>query len=105
MHEVVFIARGRCELGDATISGRSIPRIFAGLSPKKTSRLEIIVMIEVIGRDGTDLIDPNLMSEVMTTPQLPKKSSGVGCPGISQYLGILGEGDEPGCGLAIRTNH
>jgi len=62
-------------------------------------------MIEVIGRDGTDLIDPNLMSEVMTTPQLPKKSSGVGCPGISQYLGILGEGDEPGCGLAIRTNH
>jgi hypothetical protein len=92
-------------LGDTSISARSIPRTFAGLSPKETPRLEIIVVIEVIGREGTDLIDPNLMSELMTTPEFPKKSFRVAGLSISQYLRILGEGDELGRDLAIDTNH
>jgi hypothetical protein len=91
--------------GDVNISTRSIPQTFAGLSPKETPRLEIIVVIEVIGREGTDLIDPNLMSETMTTPEFPKKFFRVVGLSISQYLRILGEGDELGRDLAIDTNH
>jgi hypothetical protein len=62
-------------------------------------------MIDVIGREGTNLIDPNLMSEVMTTAEFPKKLFRVVSQRISQYLRILGEGDELGRGLAIDSNH
>jgi len=92
-------------LGDDTTSARSIPQAFAGLSPKETPRLEIIVIIEVIGREGTDLIDPNLMRKVMTTAEFPKKLFGVIGLSVSQYLRILAEGDKLGRCLAIDINH
>jgi len=52
-------------------------------------------VIEIIGRQGTDLIDPDLMTKVMTTTEFSKKSFRVVGLSISQYLRILGEGDEP----------
>lgn len=104
----MFVFVGRVDdvsFGIATISARSIPRTYAGLSPKQTSRLEIVVVIEIIGREGTDLIDANLMSEAMTTAEFAKKPFWVVSLRISQYLRILGERDELGRDLAIDGNH
>src|SRR4029453_17872306 len=89
----------------ARVAGRIVIAIVVRLRLQKALRLEIIVVIQIIGSQGAHVIDAHLMGEVVPSAQFAKELLGVAALRISQDARILGEGDQSRIRLTLDGDH
>src|SRR5687767_7081774 len=89
----------------ARVTGQIVIAVLVRLRLQKTHRLEIIVMIQIIGPQGTHVIDANLMDKLLPPAKFAEESLGAFALCISQDARILGEGDQSGTGLTLDGDH